>query len=205
MPRYREPIIVKVDKENSAAWRGTNKARGTKVARVLKALDIVDIDLVDIPTVPGPTSNRDAPGTYADGWLAWWPEPPLSTRSGAYEIPDPPTIDMTVSPTDELPILWEASCEVGTNVWTKRIVGFYARVEWKPVSATEVIRNMVEINANNAKLKMRPGILDVVDVNPSLWNITRVGDNSTWQIENLIPSFRRGEFIEMIVKNVVKQ
>lgn len=201
LPRYRTAIIIQRKPPGPAGGRGTNRV-GTNVARVLRAFDTLTVDTSEFPSAAPPGTHFTAPGVYAPGWTAWWPVAPDSPAS-PYRIPDPPTMARPVLPTRALPILWEVPAEPGSAFWERdaaRISAVYALCEWMPKTGKQMMEGMRELSINEASLKVRPRILETAGVAAGAWEIVRVSDNAVWKLESIVPSFRRGEFAELIVE-----
>lgn len=197
-PRYRVPVILQREHDGTAAQRGTSRILDPR-ARVLKRLTTTNISEVALPDANGPATDDTAPTSY-DGWQAWWPPAP-DTSAGKYKIPDPPTIARTVMPNAEFPILWEAAVPVGgSRTWTLRISAVYALVDWIPVTGSEKVSGIQKLSINNARAKMRPQIIDVAGINAMEWNVLKIDDDVEWKLEAIIPSYRRGEFVELLLE-----
>lgn len=198
-PQFTEPVLLFRSQDGTATGRGSNRT-GTKVARVLRALQATSVTDVPDPIVDPPLTNRASPGDYG-GWRAWWPPPPDETRSGTYTIPDPPTVERPVEPTSENPILWEAFGEVGSTIWEKRVSGFFVRGEWTPTGGTERIQGMMELAINTGRLKVRPAALRRFGVESKSWIVKMLADDTEWGIEAIVASYRRGQFAELILQS----
>lgn len=197
LPRYRTPIIVQRAHDGAAARVG-NQAQGSNLARVLKRFSTISRSGVDVPTDPAPPSHTTEPGIYSTGWTAWWPSPPSPTRQ-PYKIPDPPKIARPILPTRDAPILWEAFAEVGSNVWDVRISAVYTLCEWMPKTGKEQMSGNLDISVQEAALKIRPQIIESAGIDSRDWNVLRVeASNEAWQLLAITPSFRRGEFVELM-------
>ena len=120
-------------------------------------------------------------------------------RGPAYRIPDPPKIERPLLPTEAEPILWEASAEIGTGVWSLRISAFYAFGDWLPKSGREKMESMSELSIDEVAVKIRPEIVSLADVTTKEWGMIRVGESAVWTIESMIDSYRLGTFVEFVV------
>ena len=197
LPRYRAPLLL-LRKHNLPASLVGRQKRGEQHLRVLRAFESTNPSSITAPAAPLPSSNLAEPEPI-DGWQAWWPSPPAAERQ-AYKIPDPPTIRRPVSPTASAPILWAAFGEVGGASWSLEISAAFAFAEWKPRTGSEALRQNSVLAESFAVAFIRPHIFEEAGITAKNWEIERVTDSSLWDIESLTPSFRRGEFVEAVLR-----
>lgn len=211
LPRYRQPLILQESVSGPEQRAGYNR-QGTMYARVLRAFDILpesgrSIDgggnnpLVAMPTDTPPSTNLVEPTARFSQWVPWWGNPPDSNRQN-YKIPDPPTIARPVRPTATLPILYEARAVVGSGAWHADLLvsAIYIRGEWAPRVGKEVDQDNVLLDLSYASVKVRPSAIKSLGIQAKRWEIIHVDTDTVWDIEYIRDSYRRNEYVELLVK-----
>lgn len=209
MPRYRTPCIVQQVLEGPASTTG-RQARGTDYARVLRAydfypatgrvIDVVSDARLTLPSTAPPANHLAEPTGNYQGWAAWWPVPP-DTNQNEYQIPNPPRIGRTANPTADLPVLYEAKGSVG-GTWINDVMvsAIFVLADWNPKVGKELEDGVEITNLNYASVKVRPGAIESIGINAKEWELVDVDTGTTWDIQYLKGSYRRGEYIDMLVQ-----
>lgn len=212
-PQYITPIIfeeklISGSGTEAAAALGT-QTRGTGKARVVKAFDTWTLGDDDYPDTAPPATNFIAPGTWdgantASGWRAWWPVSP-DDPGPTYEIPDPPEVARPIQPTARYPILWTCAGVVGESgrrSWERMIGSIYAKVDFIPQTGHEMLRNDQDLSVTYATLKVRPQVVTDGNISSKKWRVVLQSDLTQWDIESIIPSYNKSEYLEIIVRGV---